>query len=237
MRTREGVDRGLFRYALALLSMCALAACSSSVTGHGSAPSSRRVNSSTPDFPSSTAVSSSVSAPSTSAGSSAPTGRHIVFTGTVSQRRYQAVIWASDTIRNCAAHAYGAPMIAFLQSHPCGPTHRVLATVYVNGRDVDVSSIATSFAGRGARVYVPTEQFVRLEEANGTGSINDLLREGASMPGGTGQIPAHEAFQVLSQDTGADVLDAWYQTGPTRDQDPFLLSLEQDLFLSRLTSS
>ncbi len=226
--------------ALVVLPVCALAACSSAVSGHGSAPTSHSAKTSSPDFPSTSSATSSTSVPtdSSSVGSSpTPTGRQIVFTGTVSQRRYHAVVWASDTIRNCAAHAYGAPMIAFLQRHPCGPTHRVLATVYVDGRAVDVSSIATSFAGHGTHVYVPTEQFVRLEEANGTGSINDLLREGASMPGVSGQIPSHEAFQVLSKDTGADVFDAWYQTGPIRDQDPYLLSLEQDLFLSRLTSS
>jgi hypothetical protein len=146
-------------------------------------------------------------------------------------------VWASDTIRNCAAHAYGAPMIAFLRAHPCGPTHRVLATVYTNGGPVDVSVISTSFAGRGANVYRPTQQFVHLEQANGTGSINDLLREGASMPGGSGQIPAHEAFKVYSQDTGVTIFDAWYQNGSTRDQDPRLVHLEEDLFLSRLAAA
>lgn len=128
-------------------------------------------------------------------------------------------------------------MIAFLHQHQCGPTHRVLATVSTAGGPVDVSVISTSFAGQGANVYRPTQQFVNLEQANGTGSINDLLREGASMPGGSGQVPAHEAFEVYSQDTGVTIFDAWYENGPTRDQDPRLVRLEQDLFLSRLTAA
>lgn len=164
-------------------------------------------------------------------------GRTIVFRGTTTQQQYRATVWASDTIHNCAQHAYGAPMIAFLRKHPCGPTHRVLATVYTSAGPVDVSAISTSFAGHGANIYRPTEQFVNLENASGTGSINDLLREGASMPGASGQIPPHEAFKVYSQDTGVTVFDAWYGHGSTPDQDPALVSLEEDLFLSRLTAA
>jgi len=78
---------------------------------------------------------------------------------------------------------------------------------------------------------------VNLENAPGTGSINDLLRDGASMPGASGEIPPHEAFQVYSQDTGVTVFDAWFVHGSTPDQDPRLVSLEEDLFLSRLTTA
>lgn len=189
-------------------------------------------------FPSTTpAPPTASSSATTPVGPAQPIGRRITFRGTTTQREYRATVWASDTIRNCAAHAYGSRMIAFLRKHPCGPTHRVLATVYAGGTPVDVSVISTSFAGHGPDVYQPTEQFVNLENASGTGSINDLLREGAGMPGASGQVPFREAFEVYSQDTGVTIFDAWYERGPTRDQDPRLVHLEQDWFLSRLTTS
>lgn len=174
-------------------------------------------------------------APSTSRPETPPQ-RTVTVTGTTSGRTYTADVWGSDTVTDCAAHAYGAPIIRFLRAHPCNPTHRVLATVRLDGREVALSSISTSFHGTGPDAYGAAARFVKLELANGTGSLNDLLREGGHIPGVSGGIPAHEAFSVLAQDIGVDILDAWYVHGGTVDQDPRLVALEQDLFLTRLTT-
>jgi hypothetical protein len=70
-----------------------------------------------------------------------------------------------------------------------------------------------------------------LEEADGTGSINDLLREGYRLPSGPGAVPAAEAFNVLGQDNGVTVWDAWYLDGATRTNDSALVQMTKDIFL------
>ncbi|WP_375480739.1 hypothetical protein [uncultured Jatrophihabitans sp.] len=218
----------------------AAAGCSSAVSGTGAVAGSA---STTADFPSTTPAPtqparSSSSDPSMPASTPAPTvtPTAITVTGTSSQQTYQAQVYAADDISDCAAHAYGATMVAFLKAHQCGPTHRTLALVDLAGQQVVVSSIATSFAGTSQDPYGVSIRFQKLELADGTGSIDDLLREGHSIPGIATAVPAHEAFQVVGQDNGVDVFDAWYASGPTRDQDRTLLNLEQDLFLTSLTS-
>jgi hypothetical protein len=158
-------------------------------------------------------------------------------TGTNTGTRYVAHVYASDTITDCAAHAYGARMIAFLRAHPCRLAHRVLATVDADGRTVVLSAISTSFGGSGADPYSGASKFRELEEADGTGSINDLLREGHHIAGVASRIPPTEAFQVVGQDQGVTVFDAWWAIGTTPDQAPALVNLEQDLFLTPLASA
>jgi hypothetical protein len=110
----------------------------------------------------------------------------------------------------------------------------VLATVDDGGRTAVVSLIATSFAGTAADPYAGGSRFKELEQADGTGSIDDLLREGHHVAGIATRIPAQEAFRVLGQDQGVTVFDAWWATGVTPDQAPALLALEEDLFLTPL---
>jgi hypothetical protein len=222
-----------------------LAACTSAVSGNGRATSAGAASSgaASHDFPSGTGTASSTPSatssarPSTAARSSAQAARTITVTGTTTQTRYVAHVYASDTITDCAAHAYGAKMIAFLRAHRCQPAHRVLATVDIAGRTAVVSMISTSFTGTGADPYSGVARFRQLEEADGTGSINDLLREGHHIAGVASRIPAHEAFLVVGQDQGVTVFDAWWTNGATPDQAPALLKLEQDLFLTPLASA
>lgn len=247
------------RAAVRLLSAVAvmaalLAACTSTVSGNGTATSAGAPasgGSASHDFPSGTGsagASSTTSSepqsatpasapPSSPATSSAQAARTITVTGTTTQTRYVAHVYASDTITDCAAHAYGATMIAFLRAHPCRPAHRVLATVDTAGRTAVLSTISTSFAGTGADPYSGVGKFRQLEEADGTGSINDLLREGHHVAGIASRIPAREAFSVVGQDQGVTVFDAWWASGTTPDQEPALLKLEQDLFLTPLASA
>lgn len=149
---------------------------------------------------------------------------------------YQVTVWAEDRITDCAAHAYGK-IVQFLQQHPCAHATRRLLVVPLGGRDVAMSTITVSCATGPApdHTYEYVGQFVKLENADGTGGMNDLLREGAYLPGAKA-IPADEAFMVFSQDTVATVFDAWYLGGTTRSQDPALLALEQNLELTPVTA-
>jgi hypothetical protein len=144
---------------------------------------------------------------------------------------YVVQVWADVTDASCADHAYGAKMIAFLREHPCDGLERLLATTTVHGRPVGLAESITAFRGTAKDPYKYTSEFMRLERADGTGSINDLLREGYRLPSGPRHIPAHEAFTVLGQDDGATVWDAWYLDGTTPDNDPPLITMAQDLFL------
>ncbi|WP_375497582.1 hypothetical protein [uncultured Jatrophihabitans sp.] len=162
--------------------------------------------------------------------------RRLTVTGSTTTVRYNVTVWDSDDIADCSTHAYGTAMIRFLGAHPCRSAHRVLATLPLNGRTVALSAITTSFPGTPADPYGTTEMFIKLEQADGTGAVNDLLREGGTLPGANA-IPSDEAFSVVSQDAGVTVFDAWYLTGRTMDQAPALVKLEQDLFLTPFTSA
>ena len=159
--------------------------------------------------------------------------KRLQITGGSPQRTYDVTVWDSDDIADCSTHAYGATMIRFLGAHPCRGAHRVLATVPLNGRTVALSLISTSFPGTPTDPYATTIAFGKLEQADGTGAMNDLLREGGTLPGAQ-NIPPTEAFTVLSQDAGVTVFDAWYLTGTTVDQDPALVTLERNLYLTPL---
>ena len=144
---------------------------------------------------------------------------------------YLVKIWAQVENPTCYDHAYGQPIITFLTEHPCSGMTRILATTTVGGRPVGFAETATSFTGTTANPYIYSSKFTQLEEANNTGSINDLLREGYRLPSGPTAIPAHEAFEVLGQDNGVTIWDAWYLDGPTPDNAKPLMTMAQDLFL------
>lgn len=74
-------------------------------------------------------------------------GKPIIFRGNSSSDQYCGLQWSSDVIRDCPTHAHGAKMIAFLKTHKCNTTGRTLATIFVRGDAINVSSIATSITG------------------------------------------------------------------------------------------
>jgi hypothetical protein len=144
---------------------------------------------------------------------------------------YVIDVWAQTQVQDCATHAYGAPVIAYLKAHPCYGLSRTLATTTVNGRAVGLSSCAIGFAGQSPTVYQTAGDFNTLVTANGTGSLNDLLREGYRLPSGPTSVPSPDAFDALSQDNGVTVDDAWYLSGPTPNNDPPLVAMEQNTYL------
>ncbi len=222
--------------------------CSSAVTGQGSTGSGSAGSGSSADFPSqsptpmlsqsSALPSDSIAAsPSPSPSTPSPNATYHVVTvqGTSSGRSISVRVYASDTIADCAAHAYGS-IVEFLRKHPCHGAHRVLATTVVGGRTAVLSAVSTSFSGTDTDPYGVTGKFINLERSDGTGSINDLLRDGHPIAGIANRIPQHEVFQVVGQDNGATIFDAWYAHGSTNDNDKTLNNLEVELFLTPLTN-
>ena len=122
----------------------------------------------------------------------------------------------------CFDHAYGQQMIAFLIKHPCRGLERYLGTTTVNGNPVGFAESVTGFVGTAKDPYANSNEFTRLEKADGTGSISDLLREGYRLPLGPPSVPASEAFSVLGQDNGVTVWDVWYLADTTPPNDPAL---------------
>lgn len=145
---------------------------------------------------------------------------------------------AADRVTNCSEHSYGAPIIEYFRAHPCRSATRRLFGILVDGRVAVMSTIVVTCAlGPRRDPYRWTGKLYRLERANGTGSVNDLLREGVHISGVASSIPAHEAFGVFAQDDAVAIMDAWWSKGSTQDQDHTLLAAEQNLFLSPVASS
>jgi hypothetical protein len=150
---------------------------------------------------------------------------------------YVVEMLASDQVTDCAAHSYGAPIIAYFRAHPCKTATRRLFGIVISGRVAIMSTIVVTCAlGPRRNPYLWTGKLDRLERASGTGSMNDLLREGVRIAGVPSAIPAHEAFGVFSQDDVVAIMDAWWSKGRTEDQDHTLQAAEQNLFLSPVAS-
>jgi hypothetical protein len=144
---------------------------------------------------------------------------------------YRVDLWAEVNTPTCADHAYGAPMIAFLRAHQCVGLTRKLATTTVSGRGVGLAISDLGFRDPDPASYRSAGQFVTLVSKDGTGNLDDLLREGYRLPSGPTRVPSPDAFSALGQDNGVEVVDAWYLSGPTPDNDPALVQLAQSIFL------
>jgi hypothetical protein len=216
-----------------------VAGCASTTSGHGAAEVPTTSAPSTPDFPIAPATSDSpVETTSAAASTSATSTIHpappmparTVPVNAADGVTYLVKIWWDVKNRTCFDHAYGT-VAAFLTTHPCFGLERFLATTTVNGRPVAIAMSSTGFPGTPHNLYGETGKFIQLEEADGTGSINDLLREGYRLPNAPTSLPAGEAFNVLGQDQGVTVWDVWYLDGSTPTNDPALIKMTQDLFL------
>jgi hypothetical protein len=215
-----------------------LAACSSTIAGSGTVSGTDSGPSSSPDFPSSPASGSGGATAPAASGSAVPSTHPVpsaplrsVTVHAPGGTTYPVQIWADVEDPTCFDHAHGQPVITFLTTHPCTGLHRYLGTTTVSGRAVGFAMSATGFHGPASDPYRYAGQFSTLEEADGTGSIDDLLLDGYRLPAGPAQIPASEAFRVVGQDAGVTVWDAWYLDGTTPQNDPALMRMAQDLFL------
>jgi hypothetical protein len=218
------------------VAMACLVGCTAGTTPKGHAVLPHRVRVATPQR--------SRAAPSPVAQCLArkvPGSTVVPFRGTTSPRKYCGVVWSDDILRNCGRRAYGAAVVAFVRRHRCGRVRRVLATVYVGGFSVNVSSVVTSFTGTAHNPYGAANKFAQLAGSRRAGGIADLLRAGHRIPGPHGRPPANAHYEVIPFDvpynTQVDILDSWYRKGPAyRGGANSLEVIENDLSFGRLTS-
>jgi hypothetical protein len=147
-----------------------------------------------------------------------------------------ATLDARDRITDCARHSYGVAMVDYFRRHPCRSASRRLYTIRYRGRPVALSWITVDPGGATTQDGVDNAgTFSRLETAPNTGSIDDLLREGARPAGWPARIPPDETFTVGGHgglDDRVEVFDAWYLDGTNTSQDPSLLTLIRSLYFT-----
>jgi hypothetical protein len=227
------------------LVLALIAGCSSS-SGGGATPTAppstdaTGPTSTTPVAPSSPAPGSSSPAPSTPAASTRASSTHPVpsqplkidsVTSVDGKRTYSLDIWARHDVTHCYQHAHGQPMVTFLTTHPCNGMSQILATTTVDGRAVGFAQESLSLPGTAKNPYASAGKFQTLVEKDGTGSPNDLLREGYRLPTGPTSVPSPDAFNAMTQDTGATVWDVWYLDGSTPSNDKALIQMTRDIYL------
>ena len=127
---------------------------------------------------------------------------------------------ASDSQTNCAAHAYGQVQ-GFFARTPCISVQRLLATTNEGGRAVVIASNVVTF-GSAAQA----QRYLTLVNADGTGNIADLLREGVSYPGGPEKLP-DAAFASRLDGNRVLVAEAGYVGGTSSATDPTLRAIAE----------
>jgi hypothetical protein len=225
---------------LALALAALLAGCAQTTNGSAN----HKVNPSTLPVvsafltPTTTTVTTLPAATSTSAAASTSASVHPVpsapvrtATVTFAGRTYPIQVWAEVRNATCADHAYGQ-VATFLTTHPCGGMTRQLATTSVNGKAVGFAVTAIDLPSSDpAHPYANAAAFHALVDADGTGNVNDLMREGYRLPSGPSSVPSPDAFKTLAQDTGVNIYDMWYLNQSTPTNDPALLQMAQDIYL------
>lgn len=154
-----------------------------------------------------------------------------------SAHRYRLALWRKDDVSNCRVHSYGAPVRRYFRRDPCRAETRYLYTTNVRGRAavLEVESLETGRLRNDPNGGRSSGELVKLENASGTGGVNDLLREGWSIPHAR-HIPRHEVFSTAHEDSGVAVFDAWYEHGRTADHDHALSTMESQLYLTSATN-
>jgi len=169
-----------------------------------------------PGTPASTAASSTATG-SSSTGSTA-TGS--ASAGTASSTPLGAVpagwvLRAEDDQANCTAHSYGQVQVFFART-PCSSVHRSLLTTGQDGRSIVVATSTVTFASQNQAT-----SYLRLVTSDGTGNVNDLLREGIRYPGSPSKLPA-TAFASRQDGTRVLVAEAGFVDGRSDYRDPVL---------------
>jgi hypothetical protein len=126
------------------------------------------------------------------------------------------VVRVSDVITDCARHSHGQTKSSF-ENQNCVSAMRSLATGRLNGRPVlfVVSRIRMASAEAAASIKY-------ILDANGTGNLNDLLREGKTFPGAPDMMPA-SGYASVQMGAVVNVAEAGFlDGGPTSDANPAL---------------
>jgi hypothetical protein len=122
---------------------------------------------------------------------------------------------ADDDQANCTAHSYGQVQIFFART-PCSSVHRSLITTERDGRNIVVATSTVTFASLSQAT-----SYLHLVASDGTGNINDLLREGTRYPGSPSKLPV-TAFASRQDRTRVLVAEAGFVDGRSDYRDPTL---------------
>jgi len=128
------------------------------------------------------------------------------------------VVQVTNAITDCAGHSHGKAQVSF-KAENCLKATRLLATGEVGGRPVLFVV---------SRIQMPTSEAAasikRILDANGTGNLNDLLREGKTYPGAPVTMPI-SGYASLQTGTVVTVAEAGFvDSGRSSNTDPALRS-------------
>jgi len=128
------------------------------------------------------------------------------------------VVKVTDAITDCAGHSRGKTQVSF-KAENCLKATRLLATGEVGGRPVlfVVSRIQMATGAAAASVK-------QVLDGNGTGNLNDLLRDGMTYPGAPAKMPI-SGYASLQTGTVVTVAEAGFvDDGRSSNTDPALRS-------------
>ncbi len=120
---------------------------------------------------------------------------------------------ATRTDTDCAAHSYGQVQ-AFMAANPCVSLRRALYTGTESGQPVVVAVGSVEMASES-----DAADLQKLADANGTGNVADLLRDGVTFEGAPADL--HDA-SYASQRRGSVlvIVEAAVASGAARPLDP-----------------
>jgi hypothetical protein len=121
------------------------------------------------------------------------------------------VVRVSDVIMDCASHSHGQTKKSF-ESQNCVNARRSVATGQLNGRPVLFVVSRIQMASPEAAASIK-----QVLDANGTGNLNDLLREGKTFPGAPNMVP-DSGYASVQMGAVLQVAEAGFvDGGPTSD--------------------
>jgi hypothetical protein len=126
-------------------------------------------------------------------------------------------VQVTDVITDCQNHSYGRTMRSF-KSRDCVTATRSLATGQVSGRQTLFVTSRIKMASAQAAASIK-----RTLDADGTGNLNDLLREGkGTFPGAPAKMP-NSGYASVLRGTVVLVSEAGFvDGGPSSNTDPVL---------------
>jgi hypothetical protein len=185
------------------------------LTFDGHRPTNRPVSAPTTGPATSPAGSTSPASPRPSAASTSPPNPSGSPTGPAAAGW---VLRASDDQSNCTAHSYGQVQVFFART-PCSSVSRSLFSTEQDGRAVVVAANTVTFDSASQAA-----DYLRLVTADGTGNVNDLLREGTRYPGSPSKLPP-AAFASRQDGPRVLVAEAAFVESPWDNQDAGLLAI------------
>nr|WP_211662219.1 hypothetical protein [Modestobacter muralis] len=122
---------------------------------------------------------------------------------------------ATTTEDSCADHAYGAVADFFARSD-CTSLARSLWSAEVDGRPAVVSRADVTMPDADLAAALVT-----LADTDGSGNVNDLLREGTGYPGGPERLSSSREYASRPQDAVATIVETSYvgERGSTEELD------------------